>query len=340
MSKSRIYQFAKEYVKVTVTALPPKSVLKGFSLAASACPTTLKSKFCPFLTISRYLPGVNPPPPLKSEPLVPGQEFLDDDALVDGAAVPEQHHRPPQMVKQVPQEFNDLNSGDVLAMETEVKTQALPRGGYRKGGDCGNPIPPVAVSEDRGLPDWRPSLTDVRDEEKPAFVEEGEMGTKFSGFFLYPTTRVSSSGRWPSRPAAWRGAPASAMSIRNSPSTARYDPGGSEFRNACGSAWKCAAVSTNPLYIQPPEVLVSAAASACASVVAPTAADGQKPAWPEAPWPRLSENFGPSAPQNLWKNSRLRPRTDKSCQPGAWLQHAVCVIRVREGFLGVSYPIG
>lgn len=274
------------------------------------------------------------------EPLVPGQEFFDDNALMDGATVPEQHHRSPQMVKQVPQESDDLNSGDVLAMETEVETQALPRGGYRKGGDCGNPIPPIAVPEDGGLPDWCPGLADIRDEEKPAFVEESEMGTKSSSFFLCPSTRASSSGRWLSRPVAWRGAPASAMSIRNSPSTARYGLGDSEFRNAYGSAWKCAAVSTNPSRIQPPMVLVPAAAAACASAAAPTAADGRKPAWPEVPWPRLSENFGPSAPLNLWKNSILRPRTDRFCQPGAWLQHDVCVIRVREGFLGVSYPIG
>jgi len=106
------------------------------------------------------------------KPLVPAQEFFDDDALVDGAAVPEQHHRPPQMAKQVPQESDDLHAGDVLAVETEVKPKALARGGYREGGDCGNSIPPVAVPEDGGLPDRRPSLADVRDEEKSAFVEE------------------------------------------------------------------------------------------------------------------------------------------------------------------------
>ncbi|MFH0920888.1 MAG: hypothetical protein V1913_11050 [Fibrobacterota bacterium] len=176
------------------------------------------------------------------KPLMTGQEFLNDDTLMDGAAVPEQHHRPPQMVKQMPQESDDLNSGDVLAMKTEVETQALPRGGYRKGGDCGNPIPLVAVPEDRGLPDCRPSLTDVRDEENPAFVEEGEMGAKSSGFFLYPATRVSSSGRWLSRPSAWHGAPASAMSIRSSPSPAKYGLGGSDSEmlvDQLGNARQC-----------------------------------------------------------------------------------------------------
>jgi hypothetical protein len=70
--------------------------------------------------------------------------------------------------------------------------------------------------------------------------------------------------------------------------------------------------------------------------VAPTAADARKPAWPVVPWPRLFESFGPSAQQNLWKNSMLRLRTDRFCQPGAGLRRDVCAIRVREGFLGVS----
>lgn len=50
------------------------------------------------------------------KPLVPAQEFFDDDALVDGAAVPEQHRWPAQMTKQVPQKSDDLHAGDVLAV--------------------------------------------------------------------------------------------------------------------------------------------------------------------------------------------------------------------------------
>ena len=155
--------------------------------------------------------------PIDVKPCVLAQEVLDDDALVDGAAVPEQHRWPPQMTKQVPQESDDLHAGDVLAVETEVKPKALASGGYREGGDCGNAIPPIAVPEYGGLPDRCPGLADVRDEEKSAFVEECEVGTKSFGFFLYPATRVSSSGRWLSRPFVWLDVPASAKSIQSLP---------------------------------------------------------------------------------------------------------------------------
>ena len=273
------------------------------------------------------------------KPLVLAQEFFDNDALVDGAAVPEQYHRPPQMAKQVPQESDDLHAGDVLAVETKVKPKALARGGYREGGDCGNPIPSVAVSEDGGLPDRRPCLTDVRDEEKSAFVEECEMGAKSSGFFLYSTTRVSSIGRWLSRPSAWRVVPASAKSIQSPPSPARDGRGGSEPRNACRSAWKYAAGSRDPLRIRLPEVLAPTGATVCVSALTLTAADGRTPASIVGHWPHLFENFGPSAPRSLWKRSRLRPRTDRSCRPGARRRHGGGAIRAREGFHGVACPI-
>lgn len=45
--------------------------------------------------------------------LVLAQELLDDDALVDGAAIPEQDNRSPQVPEEVAQESNDLHSGDV-----------------------------------------------------------------------------------------------------------------------------------------------------------------------------------------------------------------------------------
>lgn len=274
------------------------------------------------------------------KPPVPAKEFFDDDALVDGAAVPEQHHLSTQMAEQVLQESDDLHAGDVLAVETEVKPKALARRRYSEGGDCRNPIPPVAVPEDRGLSDRCPGLADVRDEEKSALVEECEMGPKCSGFFLYSATRVSSNGRWLSRPSAWRAVPASAKSIQSPPSPARDGRGGSEPRNACRSAWKCAAGSRDPLRIQLPEVLAPAAATACVSAAAPAAAGGQTLAWPAVLWPHLSESFGPNAPRSLWRSSSLWPRTDRFCQPGGKPRHDVGVIRVREGYPGVSCPIG
>ena len=46
------------------------------------------------------------------EPLVLAKELLDDDAPVDGAAIPEQHNRSAQVPVEVTQESDDLHAGD------------------------------------------------------------------------------------------------------------------------------------------------------------------------------------------------------------------------------------
>ena len=47
------------------------------------------------------------------KPFVLAHEVLDDDALVDGTAVPKEHHRSTQMPEQVAQEPDNLHPGDV-----------------------------------------------------------------------------------------------------------------------------------------------------------------------------------------------------------------------------------
>ena len=122
------------------------------------------------------------------EPLVLANELLNDEAPVNGAAIPEQHNRSAQVVQKVTQEADNLHPCNVGAMETEVKSKPLARWGDGDCGDGRNPLPAVAVSKDRGMADRRPSLTHVRDKEESAFVEEYEMGPKSLGFFLTRAT--------------------------------------------------------------------------------------------------------------------------------------------------------
>lgn len=95
----------------------------------------------------------------------------------------------------MPQESNDLHAGDIVRVKSEVKTEMLSGWGHGDAGDDGNPIPAIAVFENRGLPDWRPGPADIRDEEKSAFVEEYEMAPKSLGFFLCAANRVSSNAQ-------------------------------------------------------------------------------------------------------------------------------------------------
>ena len=160
------------------------------------------------------------------------QEVLDDDARVDGAAVPQEHHRPTQMPEKVAQEPDNLHAGDVDRVETKVQPEMLPRWGHGDTGDDGDAIPSIAVFEQRGLSDRRPGLADVRDEEEAAFVEEDEMGPKSLGCFLSAAARVSSSARWRSRPVAAPAAPASDTSSPSPASLATHGLDDSVSQNA------------------------------------------------------------------------------------------------------------
>lgn len=140
-------------------------------------------------------------------------KIFDNNAPMDRASIPKEHNRSAQMLKKVAQKGDDLHSGDIVRMATEVKSQTLFGRGNSNAGDDGNPVSFVAMLENRGFPDRRPSLADVRDEEKSAFIEEDEMGPKSLSFFLYAANRASSSVRWRIRPVAGPAAPVSGRSI-------------------------------------------------------------------------------------------------------------------------------
>ncbi len=243
---------------------------------------------------------------MHQEPLVLANELLDDDAPVDGAAIPEQHHRSAQVPEEVTQEADDLHPRNVGAVETEVKSKPLARWGDGDGGDGRNPLPPVAVSKDRGMADRCPGLAHVRNEKESAFVEEYEMGPKSLGFFLTRAIAASSNVRWLARFSAWPGAPASATSILDPSSLATHDRSDRESRNVSRSA---------------------CVAGARALV------------WPAGLLPHLGESPGPNAPRSLSKRSASRPQTGTSCQPAAELRLDVSVLLVVEGFHGVACPI-
>lgn len=276
---------------------------------------------------------------INTEPFVLSEKLTDDDTPVDRAAIPQEHDRTAQMPQEMAQETNDLHAGDVGCVETEVKPKTFARGRHGDGGDGRYAVPPIAVSEDGGLTDRRPGLADVGNEEEPAFVEEDEMGPKFSGFFLYAATRLASSGRWPPRPFAGPGAPVFATSIPSSASPATHGPGGSGSRTVVRSVWLCDAGSIAGLRILPPGDLVPATVAACASGAATAAVDARASVWAGAHRCRPGESSGPSAPQSLWRSSGSQPQTDTFCQSAARQRRGIFALRVVEGFHVVSCPI-
>ena len=85
------------------------------------------------------------------EPVVLANELLDDDAHLK------------QMAQEVTQESDDLHPGNIGSVETEVKSKPLARRGDGDGRDSRNSLPAVAVSEDWGVANRRPSLAHVSD---------------------------------------------------------------------------------------------------------------------------------------------------------------------------------
>jgi len=273
------------------------------------------------------------------EPLVLANKLLDDDASVDGAAIPQQHNRSAQMAQEVTQESDDLHPGNIGCVETEVKSKPLARRGDGDGRDCRNSLPAVAVPNDRGVANRRPSLAHVRDEEEAAFVEEDEMGPKSSGFFLTPATPASSSVRWLARFSAWPGAPASATSILNPSSLATHDRRDRESRNVSRSAWQYAAESIVPWCTRLRQLHAPTVRGACVFVPWTSVVGGRVPVWAAGLLPRHGGSPAPNAPPNLSKRLAWRPQTGTSCQPAAAPSLDVFALLTVEGFPGVACPL-
>lgn len=276
---------------------------------------------------------------MRMEPLVSANELLDDEAPVDGAAIPEQHNRSAQVAQKVTQEANDLHPRNIGAVETEVKSKPLARWGDTDCGDGRNPLPRVAVSEDRRMANRCPGLAHVRDEEESAFVEEYEMGPKSLGFFLTRATAAPSSLRWLARFSAWLGAPVSATSILDPSSLATHDRSDTGSRNVSRSAWQFAAESIALSYSLLRQHLAPTVRGACAFAIWTTLAGARALVWPAGLLPHLGESPGPNAPRSLSKRSASRPQTGRSCQPAAELRLDVFVLLAVEGFHEAACPI-
>ena len=112
-------------------------------------------------------------------------EVPDHFPLVNGTPIPEQDHLSAEMPQEMTEEVDDLDPGDVGGVELYIQPQAPIGRGDREAGDGGNPVALIAVAQKRGVAPGRPGLAHVRDEQKPAFVEERQMGPTSLGVFLY-----------------------------------------------------------------------------------------------------------------------------------------------------------
>jgi hypothetical protein len=123
---------------------------------------------------------------------------------MDLSAIPEQHDRAAQVTEQVPEKRDDFGPRDVAQVQVEVQPEAVTLRGHGERRDDGDFLMPITMSKTRSLPDGRPGLADVGDEQEPALIEEREMSTSACGVFLTGAIPPASTGRWNRNPRCHR----------------------------------------------------------------------------------------------------------------------------------------
>jgi hypothetical protein len=143
------------------------------------------------------------------------QERLNIRSFMNGTTIPYKNHVFSQMPQQISEKANDLMSRDVVGVESDIKAESSASRRDGKSANGRDLLMAVTMAEDWCLARRSPCLTDKRYEQEPAFVQECQVGPKFSGFFLYWAKSCFSILQWPSRFAAKPVSPASGSSSQN-----------------------------------------------------------------------------------------------------------------------------
>lgn len=109
---------------------------------------------------------------------------LHELLVMDRAAIPEQDDRTAQVPLQAAEELEDLETADVLAVELHIQAHVSSAGRDCESRDGGDAVPPIAVMQQRSPALGGPRASNSRDQEKAAFVDEGEIGAQPTCFFL------------------------------------------------------------------------------------------------------------------------------------------------------------
>src|SRR5262245_26600991 len=112
------------------------------------------------------------------------EKCLDIAMSMDFPAIPQQHDGAAQVTEQVPEKRDDLSPRDIAQVQLEVQPKTVTSRGHGARRDDGDSVMPITMSKTRSLPDGRPGLADVGDEQESALIEEREMRASACGVFL------------------------------------------------------------------------------------------------------------------------------------------------------------
>jgi hypothetical protein len=131
---------------------------------------------------------------LNMQPWVALLKCGDRRSLVDRASIPQENDMTPQMAQQGPHEARHVNGLEVVGLEADVQPHMLALGGQREGRQGRDAVMLVAVGDDWRVACRGPGSPSRGDEQKPTFIQEGQVGPQAVGFFLSPATCSASRG--------------------------------------------------------------------------------------------------------------------------------------------------
>jgi len=242
-----------------------------------------------------------------------------------------------EVLQEVVQEVSHVKRLKILPLESEVKPQVSPLGRDAKTGDGRDSVSPVKMMQDRSLSPRCPCPTNIGNEEKPALIEKGQMGSKCDGFFLLPAIVSSSSVLSPLRSFPEPGALASDNSIPTPSEAAKGDWDDNEFQKTCELARPPVSWSKDRCRSQRLKGLSAEDLLIASSLVLRAWQDDPERLWDLDPPPLPFERSAAIGKQSLQKILPGGPPPTSSCPSLATGSLAGAASPIASGFLRVSW---
>lgn len=118
------------------------------------------------------------------EPFLLSQKRLNVVSSVDGASSPKKSYVAAPVTLEVPKERQDFLAGEVGRVELDIQSPATTGGRDGDSRHRRDPVPLVAVPEQRGRANLHPRLGHSGDKQEAAFIEKDEVSGPCGGLFV------------------------------------------------------------------------------------------------------------------------------------------------------------
>ena len=220
--------------------------------------------------------------PFGAEPGAAASEHFANGGAMGREAVTYKEQRSSQVVMHETEEPNDIGGAGIMIEQLVIQAEATrPRSAAERGhrGDAVMPVPGVLH---RGLPALGPDASPQGLQQKAAFVDKNQASLSLGALFLIAASARLSSGRFPSRAARGRVAPAFEDSSPNGAATCRHNRDGIRRQTAAESNPAPAEQTSRRAHIPSDANLAAEPRPAAAFAQARASAAGPDEVWPAA----------------------------------------------------------